>query len=303
MLKAPNLLLNPLKRLQPFINKNTKASSFSWCFFHSLNLKFTQKLSKGGKMKKNITLFILLLLVLSFSLNISAESYSWYIIRNNENKQPQTDSRYSFIEKYNAFYLNKNYTNESRDKVIYLTFDAGYSNENLKSILDTLKEENVTAAFFILSNLVLKSPDIVKQMANDGHFVCNHTSKHLDISKASNKDEIKTEIKKLEDVYRDLTGEEMKKYFRPPEGRFNEESISYINELGYKTVFWSFAYEDWDNEKQPSLAYAKQKIFANLHNGEIMLLHPTSKTNAAILKDVISELKSRGYRFGTLDEL
>ena len=95
----------------------------------------------------------------------------------------------------------------------------------------------------------------------------------------------------------------MKKYFRPPEGKFSEESLRYINELGYKTVFWSFAYDDWDNQRQPSPEIAKQKIFSNLHNGEIMLLHPTSKTNAEILKDVITELKKRGYRFGTLDEL
>ena len=253
-------------------------------------------------MKKIIALIIFLSLLFSFSINISAESYSWYITRNKENKQPSTDPRFNLIEKYNGFYINKNYTDESTDKVIYLTFDAGYSNENLESILNILKEENVPAAFFILSNLIIKSPDVVKQMADDGHFVCNHTSKHLDISKANN-DEINAQINKLEELYLSLTGREMKKYFRPPEGKFNEESLRYINELGYKTVFWSFAYDDWDNQRQPSPEMAKQKIFSNLHNGEIMLLHPTSKTNAEILKDVITELKKRGYRFGTLDEL
>jgi len=254
-------------------------------------------------MKKIITLFILLALTLSLSFNISASSYSWYIVKNKENKQPTTDSRFDFIENYNGVYINKNYSAESRDKVIYLTFDAGYSNENLERILDILKEENVTAAFFILSNVIIKSPNIVKRMTEDGHFVCNHTSKHLDISKAKDKNEIKTQIDKLEALYAELTGQNMQKYFRPPEGRFNEESLKYISELGYKTVFWSFAYEDWNNEKQPSSESAKKKIFENLHNGEIMLLHPTSKTNADILKDVIIELKSLGYRFGTLDEL
>lgn len=262
-----------------------------------------QKLRKGGKMKKIITLFIILSLILSISINISAESFSWYIVRNKENKQPTTDPRYSFTEKYNAFYINKNYSDESRDKVIYLTFDAGYSNENLEKILNVLKEENVNAAFFILSNLIIKSPDVVKQMTYDGHFVCNHTSKHLDITKAKDKSVLEAEISKLEALYKELTGKEMQKYFRPPEGRFNEQSLSYVNDLGYKTIFWSFAYEDWNNEKQPSQESAKQKIFANLHNGEIMLLHPTSKTNADILKDIIIELKARGYRFGTLDEL
>ena len=110
-------------------------------------------------------------------------------------------------------------------------------------------------------------------------------------------------MKKLEELYNDLTGREMDKYFRPPEGRFSEESLSFINSLGYKTVFWSFAYADWDNENQPSAESAKKKIYENLHNGEIMLLHPTSRTNAEILKEIIVELKARGYRFGTLDEL
>ena len=254
-------------------------------------------------MKKIITLLIVLAIFLSLSLKTSAESYSWYVIRNKDNMQPRCDPRYSFIEKYNGFYLNKSYTDDAKDKVIYLTFDAGYSNENLESILDTLQEENVNAAFFILSNLIIKSPDVVKRMASEGHLVCNHTSKHLDISSVSNKSEIESQVKRLEELYIGLTGKEMDKYFRPPEGRFDEESLSFINDLGYKTVFWSFAYADWDNNKQPSAESAKKKIYENLHNGEIMLLHPTSKTNAEILKEVIVELKARGYRFGTLDEL
>ena len=250
-------------------------------------------------MKKIITLLIILAIVLSLSLKTSAESYSWYVVRNKENAQPKSDPRYSFIEKYNAYYINKSYSDAAKDKVIYLTFDAGYSNENLESILDTLQEENVKAAFFILSNLIIKSPNVVKRMAEEGHLVCNHTSKHLDISKVTDKSEIELQVKKLEELYSGLTGKEMDKYFRPPEGRFNEESIAFINNLGYKTVFWSFAYEDWNNDKQPSQESAKKKIYENLHNGEIMLLHPTSKTNAEILKEVIVELKARGYRFGT----
>ena len=254
-------------------------------------------------MKKIVTLFIILSVILTLSLNISAESYSWYIVRNKENNQPKTDPRYSFIEKYNGFYLNKSYSDDAKDKVIYLTFDAGYSNENLESILDTMKEENVKGAFFILSNLIVSSPEVVKRMTDEGHLVCNHTSRHLDISSISDKSKLEAELNKLEELYEGLTGKTLDKYFRPPEGRFSEESLKYIDELGYKTVFWSFAYEDWDNQKQPLAEYAKEKIFSNLHNGEIMLLHPTSKTNADILKDVIVESKSRGYRFGTLDEL
>ena len=253
-------------------------------------------------MKKIIALIIFLSLLFSFSINISAESYSWYITRNKENKQPSIDPRFDLIEKYNGVYINKNYTDESTDKVIYLTFDAGYSNENLESILNILKEENVPAAFFILSNLIIKSPDAVKQMADDGHFVCNHTSKHLDISKANN-NEINAQINKLEELYLSLTGREMKKYFRPPEGKFSEESLRYINELGYKTVFWSFAYDDWDNKRQPNEEKAIKKVLENTHNGAVMLFHPTSDTNAKIFPVLIKEWRKMGYTFGTLDEL
>ena len=254
-------------------------------------------------MKKVLAILILISVFLALSLHSSAEGISWYVTRNSDNKQPILDSKLKIVEKYNGYYLNKSYSDNCADKVIYLTFDAGYSNENLESILDTLKEENVTAAFFILSNLIIKSPETVKRMAYDGHFVCNHTSKHIDITTVNSKEELKAELDKPEALYHELTGKQMQKFFRPPEGKFNERSLGYVNELGYKTVFWSFAYADWDNANQPSEEFAKQKIYDNLHNGEIMLLHPTSKTNAKILKDVIIELKSRGYRFGTLDEL
>ena len=254
-------------------------------------------------MKKVLAILILISVFLALSLHGSAEGISWYVTRNSDNKQPILDSKLKIVEKYNGYYLNKSYSDNCADKVIYLTFDAGYSNENLESILDTLKEENVIAAFFILSNLIIKSPESVKRMADDGHFVCNHTSKHIDITTVNSKEELKAELDKPEALYYELTGKQMQKFFRPPEGKFNEQSLRYVNELGYKTVFWSFAYADWDNANQPSEEFAKQKIYDNLHNGEIMLLHPTSKTNAKILKDVIIELKSRGYRFGTLDEL
>lgn len=254
-------------------------------------------------MKKIIALLILLSVFFTLSITASAEEYSWYVSRNAENKQPHLDKKLQFIEKYGGYYVNKKYSDDSAEKVIYLTFDAGYSNENLESILNTLKEEDVKAAFFILSNLIIKSPETVKRMADDGHFVCNHTSKHINITTVKSGEALKTELEKPEALYYKLTGKEMQRYFRPPEGRFNEESLKYLKELGYKTVFWSFAYADWDNENQPSPSSAKEKIFANLHNGEIMLLHPTSKTNAEILREVIIELKSQGFRFGTLDEL
>ena len=257
-------------------------------------------------MKKSILAFILCICIISLcSLPLYAQSktYSWYCNRNKEHRQPSLDSDMSFIEDYGGFYVDKGYSDNSTEKIIYLTFDAGYENGNIAKILDVLKEENVPAAFFVLENLIVKNPELINRMVNEGHTVCNHTSKHPDITSFSDKNKLKAELNRLEEVYRKTTGQEMKKYFRPPEGKFNEESMQYLQELGYKTIFWSFAYADWDNNNQMSDAKAKEKIFANTHNGEIMLLHPTSATNARIMRDVIRALKAEGYTFRTLDDL
>lgn len=208
-----------------------------------------------------------------------------------------------FVEDYGGYYVDKRYGDTAEDKVIYLTFDAGYENGNVEKILNVLKEENVPSAFFVLDNLIYKNSDLILRMIDEGHLVCNHTSKHLDVTKCKTLDEFKVELENLEKLYKEKTGREMAKYFRPPEGKFSRQSMEFASSLGYKTIFWSFAYADWDNNAQMSHAAAKEKILSNIHNGEIMLLHPTSATNAAILGDVIRALKSEGFRFGTLDEL
>ena len=257
-------------------------------------------------MKRILTFLIASLCVISLcSMRIFAadQVYSWYCVRNKEHKQPSADPQMSLVEEYGGYYVDKRYAQNSEEKVIYLTFDAGYENGNVSKILDVLKEENVSAAFFVLDNLILRNKDLIIRMADEGHLVCNHTSKHLDVTKCKSIDEFRSELNSLEKNYEMATGRQMPKYFRPPEGKFSQKSMEYASQLGYKTIFWSFAYADWDNSSQMSHSDAKEKIMANIHNGEIMLLHPTSATNAAILGDIIRELKSQGYRFGTLDEL
>lgn len=238
-----------------------------------------------------------------FCINIFAsDSLHWYCKRNKEHKQPTLDTELSIIEALNCAYVDKAHDDSAQDKVIYLTFDAGYENGNVAKILDVLKEQEVCGAFFILGNLIQRNPDLICRMANEGHLVCNHTCTHKDITKLPSQ-ALLDEINNLENAYFTLTGKRMAKYFRPPEGTFDKASLTTVRDAGYKTVFWSFAYADWDNSKQMSAASAKAKIMENLHNGEIMLLHPTSATNAEILRDVICEIKGMGYRFGTLDEL
>ena len=257
-------------------------------------------------MKRILTFLIASLCIISLcSVRISAadQVYSWYCVRNKEHKQPKADSQISFVENYGGYYVDKRYDENSDEKVIYLTFDAGYENGNVSKILDVLKEEKVSAAFFVLDNLITRNKELIIRMADEGHLVCNHTSKHLDVTKCKTIDEFRSELDLLESNYEMATGRKMPKYFRPPEGKFSQKSMEYASQLGYKTIFWSFAYADWDNSAQMSPDAAKEKIISNLHNGEVMLLHPTSATNAAILGDVIRELKAQGYRFGTLDEL
>lgn len=227
----------------------------------------------------------------------------WYCVRAKEHRQPRADAALSYIEQYGGYYIDHRHADpQSEDKVVYLTFDAGYENGNVEKILDTLKAAAVPAAFFILGHLPEAHPALVRRMAEEGHLVCNHTYTHKDMT-GQNVQALEGELTRLETACRDLCGVETAKFFRPPEGKFDRGMLTEAQRLGYKTVFWSFAYADWDNQKQPDPAAAKQKILDNIHNGAVILLHPTSATNAAILGDVISALKADGYRFGTLYEL
>ena len=256
------------------------------------------------KISKMISLLWALLILTCHAMPIGAaqKPYSWYCTHRKDNLQPRADGSLAFIEKYNAYYVDKAHGDNCLDKVIYLTFDAGYENGNVARILDVLKQEKVTAAFFVLGGIIKKNTDVVNRMFDEGHLVCNHTYSHRAMA-GVDKATFSSELEKLEYVCKEYTGKQLSCYYRPPEGVFDEQSLSHAQELGYKTIFWSFAYADWDNGKQMSPETAKRKILENVHNGEIMLLHPTSETNAIILKDVICELKSMGYRFGSLDEI
>ena len=257
-------------------------------------------------MKKTVLLFFVVLSLLCASvIGVSAapECFRWYCVHVKDHKQPSIGAELAFIEELGGYYIDRQHTDANADdKVIYLTFDAGYENGNIEKTLDVLREENVPAAFFILQNLVVKNTDLVKRMVNEGHSVCNHTARHKDMSTFSNEAFLE-ELHTMEALYREHTGFAMSKYYRPPEGTFSRENLVCANENGYKTIFWSFAYPDWDNNKQMNTEKAKQIILDNIHNGEVMLLHPTSSTNASILQEVIQTLKAEGYRFGTLDEL
>ncbi|MBQ2800537.1 MAG: polysaccharide deacetylase family protein [Lachnospiraceae bacterium] len=201
------------------------------------------------------------------------------------------------LKKYDAYYIS-----EGEDKVIYLTFDAGYENGNTEPILDALKKHNVSATFFVVGHYLESSPDLIKRMVEEGHTVGNHTYTHPDMSAISSMDAFRKEIEDVENKYKEITGQDMVKFYRPPQGKYSMENLKMAQELGYHTFFWSLAYVDWYQDKQPSKEEAFEKLAGRIHPGSIVLLHSTSTTNGEILDELLGKWEDMGYRFGTLDE-
>lgn len=256
-----------------------------------------------------VTLFLLLVSVLfanlknsrdilqtSGSLELSNKKIEWGIKRGDNHEQPDLGSKNKFlIEKYNGMAMGN-----KESKNIYLTFDLGYEAGYTESMLNTLKENNVTATFFITAHYVNTATDLVQRMINDGHIVGNHTVNHKSMPSLS-KQELENELMNLHTAVYEKFGYEMR-YMRPPKGEYSEKTLNYTTKLGYIPVMWSFAYADWDEKAQPTKEEGIKKILNNVHNGEIMLLHATSKTNMEILDTVIKQIKEIGYEFKSLDE-
>ena len=245
------------------------------------------------------------LLCTLFFLPVSAASggHSWYCAHVKDHARPELPRGMDFIRTMDGYFIDERpAVAAGEDRVVYLTFDAGYENGNVARVLDALRDKDVPAAFFILSHLVESDAALVERMFREGHAVCNHTAHHKDMSKLEGENFL-SELRALEDTVRETLGRELSPYYRPPEGRFSKENLALAQGAGYKTVFWSFAYPDWDNDRQPPAEGAVRTILENLHSGEVLLLHPTSATNATILPRVIDAIRAEGYRFGTLDEL
>ena len=260
-------------------------------------------MNKTNKLRAMALFSAFWLMICTINATASEQVYNWYCKRMPDHKQPTLDTPMRVIEEYEGYYLDTRHGDGCADKVVYLTFDAGYENGNVAKILDVLKAEQVSGAFFVLEHLITANTDLVKRMVEEGHLVCNHTMKHKDMTRMATEEEFLAELRGLEALFYEKTGSVMPKYYRPPEGRFSESNLKYAMAGGYKTIFWSFAYADWDNDHQMSPEKATKMILDNVHNGAVLLLHPTSATNAAVLGGVIRELKAQGYRFGTLDEL
>ena len=215
-----------------------------------------------------------------------------------EGQPPTGTASAEELKKYNAYFIG-----DTTQNTIYLTFDCGYENGNTEPILDALKKHDVKATFFVVGNFLETSPEIVKRMIAEGHTVGNHTYHHLDMSSISSMDAFKKETQDVENLFDQITGTPITKFYRPPQGKYNIENLKMAQELGYHTFFWSLAYVDWYQDKQPTKDEAFGKLLKRIHPGAIVLLHSTSSTNAQILDELLTKWEEMGYTIKPLTEL
>ena len=263
------------------INKN---------FICKILLIFTFAFFVGSFLGKTISVFR------QSSVQNDAEG-NWGLSFQEEGKPPVANATHDELAKYNAYYAE-----DTTEKVLYLTFDCGYENGNTPAILDALKKHNVKATFFVVGNYISTCPELVKKMVSEGHIVGNHSYHHPDMSQM-NEDEFAKELGELEALYKEITGKEMIKFYRPPQGKYSENNLAIAKKLGYKTFFWSLAYVDWNTDSQPTHEEAFDKLLSRVHPGAIVLLHNTSKTNGEIIDELLTKWEEMGYTFKSLEQL
>lgn len=227
-----------------------------------------------------------------------AENTNWGLGFKEDGKPPTGNASVADLAKHNAYYIG-----DTSKNIIYLTFDAGFENGNTEKILDSLKKHNVKATFFLVGNYIETSPELVERMVEEGHTIGNHTYSHPDMSKISDEESFKKELQSLESLYKETTDQELLKIYRPPQGKYCVSNLEMADKLGYKTIFWSLAYVDWYENKQPTKEEAFNKLLKRIHPGAIVLLHSTSKTNGDILDELLTKWEDMGYSFGEIKDL
>lgn len=248
--------------------------------------------------KTKMFFFMMLTMIFAISLPlISAVSYGWGYQKNKTHTVPDVGFYEKEIQDTNSHYVDKLHKSH-----IYLTFDAGYDNGVLSKILDVLKEKEVKSTFFITGDFITREKELVLRIVEEGHLIGNHTWGHKDITTLS-KEELQSELGRLEEAYYDLTNQKMMKIFRPPAGKFNREALQRLKELGYHTFFWSIAYKDWIVGEQRGNGYAYQSVMEQLHDGAIILMHTVSTDNQESLGKIIDDIRAKNYVIKNVDEL
>lgn len=227
-----------------------------------------------------------------------SESTGWGLSFQEEGKRPTGNASIAELKKYNTYYAQ-----ETENKVLFLTFDAGYENGNTPAILDALKKHNALATFFVVGNYIADNPDLVKRIVSEGHIIGNHTMTHPDMSRISTPEAFHKELQDVENLYKKVTGKTMTKFYRPPQGIYSTQNLAMAKDMGYSTFFWSLAYVDWLQDQQPSKEEAFDKLLTRIHPGAIVLLHNTSSTNGAIMDELLTRWEDMGYQFCSLSKL
>lgn len=227
---------------------------------------------------------------------LSNEKKAWWFKRNKEHQPSGADESID-LKKYDAYYLG-----DTEEKVIYLTFDCGYENGYTETMLDILKKHNAKACFFVTQTYIRDNPELVKRMKEEGHQVGNHTVTHKSQPTLS-VEEIEKELGTCSSYMKEMTGYDMDPFFRPPMGEYSERTLKITQDMGYRTVFWSIAYLDYDVTNQPGSNYVEEHFRTYFHNGAIPLIHNVSSANCEALDGVLTLLEKEGYRFCTLYEL
>ena len=223
---------------------------------------------------------------------------NWGLSFPNPGQAPVGNTTNDYLKQFNAYYMG-----EPGEKVIYLTFDAGYENGNTPAILEALTKHQAPATFFVVGTLLESNPELIKQILAAGNTIGNHTWHHKDMSQISTMESFSEEIQTVEKLYQQITGQEISRFYRPPQGKYSEANLKMAQDLGYHTFFWSLAYVDWYQDSQPSHEEAFEKLLGRIHPGAIVLLHSTSSTNAEILDELLTKWEEMGYHFASLDDL
>lgn len=223
---------------------------------------------------------------------------NWGLSFRQEGQPPEGNASKEELAEFDAFFMG-----DDSSKDIYLTFDAGYENGYMEEILDVLKDKKVSATFFVVGTYIKENPELIRRMTSEGHTVGNHTMNHPDMSAISGRDDFEKELLEVEEAYEEVTGTAMSKCYRPPRGIFSFDNLKMAQDLGYKTYFWSLAYVDWNQDSQPKCEDALNTLTKRSHDGMVILLHSTSKTNCKILGQMIDKWKAMGYEFKPLSEL
>lgn len=235
--------------------------------------------------------------VVNTNLSTPSNTQNWGLGFGENNTAPTGTHTIDYLAQYGSYYRQ-----DTEEKVIYLTFDAGFENGNTEPILDALAKHEVPATFFLVGNYLDTEPDLVKRMAEEGHMVGNHSYNHPDMTQ-KDQEAFTKEMQSMSDYYLEITGQEIAPFYRPPQGKYNEDNLQWAQDMGYSTIFWSLAYVDWYENDQPTKEQAFDKLLNRIHPGAIVLLHNTSKTNGEILDELIVEWKNMGYTFAPLTDL